>query len=449
MTDTDIPSPIVTIAGAAPDTGNLGVTALFRSVLDGVARRLPSASIVVLDHGRGVRLAAEPMIGADARHWRCGAIHTRRLYRPECMERAWLGTRLGVGGGPVGRLIARSTAVLDISGGDSFSDLYGAKRFRGVALPKLLALRVGTPLVFLPQTYGPFSTDRARRTASDLVGRAEHAWARDERSFQALRELLGVSFDPARHRVGVDVAFALAPSPPPTPPEPIRSWIDDNVEIAGLNISGLILNSSAAASTYGLVTDYGAAVREILDRFLRRTSARILLVPHVAPTHAAFPESDAQACREIAGAVSSADRDRVVVAPTYDDPRCIKHLIARCSWFCGTRMHSTIAALSSGVPTATLAYSLKAQGVFDRCGQGEHVADMRRETTPDAIECVWRSWETRDDARRSLRDRIGEVRDAAEEQMDAIAGLIDPEWREQTRSTALPATERPVVNATG
>lgn len=35
------------------------------------------------------------------------------------------------------------------------------------------------------------------------------AWARDERSFDVLKDLLGDAFDPLRHRSGVDVAFGL------------------------------------------------------------------------------------------------------------------------------------------------------------------------------------------------------------------------------------------------
>ena len=38
-------------------------------------------------------------------------------------------------------------------------------------------------------------------------------------------------------------------------------------------------------------------------------------------------------------------------------------------------MHATIAALSSGVPCATVAYSLKARGVFASCGMAHAVAD--------------------------------------------------------------------------
>ena len=41
-----------------------------------------------------------------------------------------------------------------ISGGDSFSDIYGIRRFLYVSLPQVLVLLMGKPLVLLPQTLG-------------------------------------------------------------------------------------------------------------------------------------------------------------------------------------------------------------------------------------------------------------------------------------------------------
>ena len=49
-----------------------------------------------------------------------------------------------------------------------------------------------------------------RRAAAEAahIRQAAMCWARDARSFETLKELLGDYFDPQRHRCGVDVAFA-------------------------------------------------------------------------------------------------------------------------------------------------------------------------------------------------------------------------------------------------
>ena len=87
-------------------------------------------------------------------------------------------------------------------------------------------------------------------------------------------------------------------------------------------------------------------------------------------------------------------------------------------------MHSTIAGLSSGVPTLALAYSMKTQGVFETCGQGEEVVDLRNRGNLEFIERIKSSWQNRDTTRRALADAMPGVRAQAVRQMDAIAAAI-------------------------
>ena len=81
-------------------------------------------------------------------------------------------------------------------------------------------------------------------------------------------------------------------------------------------------------------------------------------------------------------------------------------------------MHSCIGALSSGVPAAGLAYSLKAQGVFETCGLGEHVADLRTLDEEETLATLWSSFERRAATRRSLAERLPGIRDLAREELE-------------------------------
>ena len=73
------------------------------------------------------------------------------------------------------------------------------------------------------------------------IGRSTMAWARDQRSFDSLKELLGEQFAPRKHRPGVDVAFALPVRPPTAFPDRLREWLDERQKpVVGLNVSGLI-----------------------------------------------------------------------------------------------------------------------------------------------------------------------------------------------------------------
>lgn len=316
--------------------------------------------------------------------------------------------------------------MLDISGGDSFTDLYGDWRYGYVLAPKWLAIRLGKPLILLPQTYGPFKGARARAQASEIVRRSAMCWARDVRSFEILRDLLGGEFDARRHRCGVDVAFLLGVREPSvSPSEPLSSWLSQgDRRTIGFNVSGLIyMSEDGGRSQYGLKADYRAAVAAFVSRVLERTDSRVALMPHVIAPEGHY-ESDNDACERLRLALGSAARDRVATAPSLSDPREAKWLISKMSWFCGTRMHSTIAGLSTGVPTAAIAYSDKTRGVFDTCGQGEHVADPRALDTDELVEALWESFEARECARASLAAALPGVLAQAEGQMHAVCAEV-------------------------
>lgn len=410
--------------GAAPDTGNLGVSALCYSVLAGLRDR-GARLVIVFDHSQGV--AELPGWNGFAR--RAGAYRTRRWYRPESHAAIGFALRLGIRRLPAAGALIRCDAILDISGGDSFTDLYGAERFESVGWPKRLAIRLGKPLILLPQTYGPYTDPTRKREAARIVRSARACWARDRRSYEILLDLLGDAFDEDRHRVGVDVAFLLETIEPDESTGAGGAACMEALDrlgagpLAGLNVSGLILNDPENARTrYRFIADYRDAVTRLIESLVA-AGARVVLTPHVVTPRGHY-ESDTEASESVVSALSPAVRARVWVAPAFEDPRHVKWLIARCDWFCGTRMHATIAGLSSGVPTATIAYSDKAKGVFETCGQGAQVIDPRELDTDGVVEHLTDSFRNREEIRSSLARHLPGVLATASEQMDRIVDQI-------------------------
>lgn len=411
--------------GASPDTANLGVSALFYSILYAIAEHYPNAALTVFDYGRGVRQDEILFKQKLFRFTRCGANFSRRYYRRDSLLNMRISATLGGLANPGVRAIAEADAVLDISGGDSFSDLYGNKRFQGITQPKRLALRLGTPLVLLPQTYGPFEQPRALQVTREIVCAGSMAWARDKRNFETLRELLREHYDPERHCEGVDVAFALPQINPESLSPRLASWIADNrtFPVVGFNISGLIYNKGAKGSwQFGFKVDYRDMVHKVLRQFLTESEARILLIPHVLsrPGHL---EADTPACLQVAELLGA--EDRIAVLDHRYDAMEIKWVIAQLDFFCGTRMHSTIAGLSSGVPTTAIAYSKKTLGVFESCGQGECVIDPRSADSEECIQRIWRIWQTRSKVAASLHLNLPKVLERAAEQIVRIFDHIE------------------------
>jgi colanic acid/amylovoran biosynthesis protein len=409
----------VCLFGAPPDTGNLGVEALFHSVVASVAAWDPAVEISVFDNGFGHGPATLPSVGGNLTYQRIGMRRSRRLHRWESTFRYRVAARNPHSQHPGIWAMRRSRASLDISGGDSFSDIYGLDRFEAVIAPKELTLSLDRPLVLLPQTYGPFKTSAAASRARRVLAGASQIWARDEHSMQVVHELHPALAGDRRCQIGVDVAFALPViAPSSTVPQP---RIDDG-PVVGINVSGL-LSEPGASGRFGLRLSYRTFVIDLIDGLIDE-GAQVVLVPHVG-TNDTGRESDREACQTMLRSLDGSKRDRVTVATGYRTAAEAKWVISQLDWFVGTRMHSTIASLSSDVPTAALAYSDKTAGVFATCGLGDAVVDARYVDTTDAVKLVLASFAARAEVRSHLVTTMPAIRDRARRQIfDALETAV-------------------------
>jgi colanic acid/amylovoran biosynthesis protein len=416
----------VSLFGASPDTGNQGVNALHDSLLSALARRGIAKTTVFAFTPAKPKLVDKDGKRMDVRQ--LAAFRTKRFYRSQSFSALRAALRFGIRTHAGAEALSDSNAVLDFSAGDSFTDLYGWDRFMSVMEPKLLAIQNRIPLILLPQTIGPFRSDKAKSLATKVVKSARQVWARDDESFELLHEMLEGEDEPKQFRRGVDLAFMLEPKRPKLIPEGIASWLSGpqhaGSSMIGVNVSGLIFNAPKEASEqFGLQTDYRLVLIDFLTWLLRTTPARILLVPHVL-TKSGSRESDFDAATELRRMLPSDFVNRVsILSPNFGAAE-LKWFISKLDWFCGTRMHSTIAALGSGVPTAALAYSMKTRGVFEKCGLASEVFEMRHLSTASALEQLKASFLGRQNARARLVENLPSIRQQANEQMDAIVDEV-------------------------
>lgn len=236
--------------------------------------------------------------------------------------------------------------LLDIGGGDSFADIYGAKRFSYLWLTKALAIARRKPLILSPQTVGPFSGLLYRRLAGAVLRRASAVFARDHMSMAAIRDLA-----PSANAIqSVDVAFAL----PYTPAE--RS--SDRVRI-GLNVSGLLFNRTLERAGRGVLGyDYADLVRLLIKRLVADSNNQIELICHVSA-----PEQPADDDGAVADRLAK-EFPGVIRVPAFSSPSEAKSYISGLHMLIAGRMHACIAAYSSGVPFVATAYSRKFSGLF-------------------------------------------------------------------------------------
>jgi colanic acid/amylovoran biosynthesis protein len=236
--------------------------------------------------------------------------------------------------------------LLDIGGGDSFADIYGAKRFSYLWLTKMLAIARHKPLLLSPQTIGPFTGTLYRKLAGAVLRRSTAVFARDHMSMAAIHELA-----PSANAIqSVDVAFAL----PYTQAE--RS--SDRVRI-GLNVSGLLFNRTLERAGTGVLGyNYADLVRETIRRLTADKSNRVELICHVSAPE--LPSDDDGA---VADQLAREFPDLFRI-PTFASPSEAKSHISGLDFLIAGRMHACIAAYSSGVPFVATAYSRKFSGLF-------------------------------------------------------------------------------------
>lgn len=409
---------MITLLNAAPNTGNQGVSALCHSVVAGLAKR-GTKQITVADHGRGLRHSDWGYTTVNL----VGLTHHRRFWRGDSLRTAHALVKAGSFASAPSRSVRQSSAVLDISGGDSFTDIYGAKRFQAMVLTKRMALDAGVPLILLPQKLGPFRDPKCEREAEDILRRATAVWVRDAQSYAYLQQKLGRDFNPERHRLAVDVAVCLPEKQPSCVAPQIMEWVsgERDFPLAGINVSGLLCNDAAASrNTFGLAENHDQQIEALARSILSHDpKVRLLLISHVHKPVNEF-ESDLRAARELMLRLGSLAEGRVRVIEEQPDAMELKWILARLDWFAGARMHATIGAFSSGVPTLGLGYTDKAQGVFDECGIGSDVADLRKLDARSLAERAAASFANRNACRADLKGRLADIRTRAEGEMDDI-----------------------------
>ena len=422
-------NPEVILFNASPYTSNLGVSALCRSTVEAISRRLPSlrisiatgpsrdGSVPVWDVPRPENVATLTYRAMTRRFWSTGS-----------PARVRAGQFLTVLGGEFSRRFKNATAVLDMSGGDSFSDIYGPRAWAVNQAPKYLAMKSGKPLILLPQTIGPFADERVGSEARSIMEASALVCARDRQSFAMIPDLEGSSA--GNHRLnGVDMAFLLNQREPAPPVRDMFMRLRAEAEVVvGLNISGLVWFTRKRLEQRGdkhaFVADYRRLMKEFVEAIASRPGHKVLLIPHVLAPEASF-ESDPAASKELLGDLASRHLDNVSILPLPFDEGQAKWVIARCDWFAGARMHPTIAGLSTGVPTLNLAYSKKASGVFETAGQEAAVADLRAGTNQEILNAMLSHFESRARHRDELNGKLPGIQEIANGQVDKICEVLE------------------------
>ena len=405
----------ICLLGASLHTGNLGVSALASSCIQLLRNRWPECNINIIGgykHTTELLLINDKEIIVDnfpvryslnifkINHivWIYIAIFLKKLLPFITFTKK----------NNTANTIINSDLVCDITGGDSFSDIYGIKRLVIGYLIKRACQLSGKPFIMLPQTYGPFNSSRAQKLAQIILLHADRIYSRDKEGLKTVEELVGKT---DKTILCPDVAFTLQPKECKFP----KGYPDSACQIIGINISGLLYNGGYTGNNeFNIKCNYKEILENIIKYFNSIENTYIMLVPHVVPKQF-IVENDLEACSSLYNELPDLIKEKVFIAKPesgnfYDESE-IKYLIGKCNFFLGSRMHSTIAAISQCVPTVGLAYSNKFAGVYETVGIKNCVLDMRSLSDDEIIKDCISIYETKDIIKNKLLKTIPIVKE--------------------------------------
>ncbi|MBQ6779737.1 MAG: polysaccharide pyruvyl transferase family protein [Treponema sp.] len=243
--------------------------------------------------------------------------------------------------------VKEANICFDFTEGDSFTDMYGIRRFISQTLIKTVIIKCNTPIVLGPQTYGPFKHFFVRKWAEWIFKKSCAVFSRDEESALLVEKIAG-----SKLHVTTDIAMAL---------KPYGDMLLKNGKIRiGVNISALLWNGGyTGKNQFNLTVDYKAYIEEILSKLSKTVEYEIYLIPHVIDPRNSC-EDDYRLCAELKEKYANC-----IFLENIENPAEIKNLISQMDVFTGARMHSTIAAFSTGVPVIPFAYSKKFENLYN------------------------------------------------------------------------------------
>lgn len=414
------PRPSFTLLGVTRNSDNYGVRVLLSSAAEALDRAFSGAEIAALDYGRDPEMWEERLpAGTRPVHlinlrfsWKLhlpnnifrlvAVVAFARLLPSRLRQRWWAGN-------PWLRRITAARAHFSIAGGDSFSDIYGLRRFAYVAMPQILVLLLQRPLVQLPQTYGPFRTGFARAVARFILRRSRTVFSRDEAGVLTVRTLLGA--DSPNVRVVPDIGLAMSTQPLPCPVQVELEALRTRGPVIGLNISRLLyMGGYSGANMFGLREDFPTLINGLVAGLVAEPGVQVLLIPHVCGGPAS-QEDETRLCQKLLPEFQSRFGPRVAYLDHFLNHREMKTLIGRCDVFIGARMHACVAAVSQGVPAVCLAYSGKFAGVMAPLGPAARVVDLRTASTAELLQAALEVFKDRTLLRHDLQGRLRQLPD--------------------------------------
>ncbi|MDU1312963.1 MAG: polysaccharide pyruvyl transferase family protein [Clostridium septicum] len=387
----------IVILGASLVSGNKGVNALTRGTINSIISKDSNCTIEIVSYSSNKELIHE----IDGKEIKEIPFYAKKrlvdcvliLFKLKKIESLKCNKAI--------ESILNADYILDISEGDSFSDIYGIKRFILHSIGKYFSIKGNKKLIIMPQTIGPFKNKIVNNIAKYLLKNSEYIFTRDNLSYKVVEDMnLNKEI-----KCLPDMAFYMTPKE-----NNVYNYVfEDNKNIIGLNVSALLYNGGYNKSNmFNFKSDFISIIDKLIKKIMEDSNNTILLVPHViTPIEV---ENDLEVCRAIEEKYSKIYPNRIIAIKEEFAEDELKYVISKCNLFIGGRMHACIAGVSTNVVTMPIAYSRKFIGIWEGLGLKECVADPRIHTEDEIIEIYEYCTENKDYITNKLEEKNNEYK---------------------------------------
>jgi colanic acid/amylovoran biosynthesis protein len=272
------------------------------------------------------------------------------------------------------RAIRAADFVVSCGGGPFYSNRRSLPglTFRQNVLHVRLAQALGKPVLFFPQSFGPFGSPAARRTVGRMLGHPRTAaiMVRESLSLEAVSRLVPASLR-SKIEPCPDLAFWLSPEAEPGAiklPALPRPWLF-------LTVRDWDFPEARSAAERGeMRRRYLEAVRKAACRFSLERAGSVIIIPHTRGP--GDFEDDRIISRRLHVRLRAdipAERLALLDIPDKASPSDLIALYAQADLLLATRTHAAIFGLLSGRPVVSIHYQPKGLGIMasvglaDRC----------------------------------------------------------------------------------
>lgn len=409
---------------------NAGDRAILEGLLDGLRVQYPGAEVAVCAHFpegcagiAGIRVVPDALAFDDSA-WRAQLAHVDDADASSAHLTA----------------LRREYehADLVVSTGGYFLNATPGNAFTYVFLARLLhlgwALDAGVPVAILGQSIGPIDGAALQAAARATFARIPSIGVRDAASFSYLQRT-GLA---PHAQFTADFAVDLAPAPA-SEVDALMRRLDLPCDALGISVRDYP----------GTPANAFRDIARVADRVVREHGVPVLLIgttippadaPVVRERERSLGNDDSIALLDVYSRMQEKSRARVCIESL--PPRLLKGVLGTCRAFLGTRMHASILASTSGVPTAGIAYEYKVRGWFERLGLQDMViplAEVSETSVGAVVDRLLRETET---ISAHLALAIPHVQERARANFRMLAELVPPTGAVPSASVVAPSARK-------